>query len=272
MIRVRRLFTTISIVVTMITILTLNGCNAEPQYPPEQMQEQVSPLGEKLHEEYNKFLARHVKDGFVDYAELKNDEGMLDKYLQSINNTNPEALETENEQLAYWINAYNAFTLKLILNYYPDIKSIKDISDFPIPKRWKARIYAAGGKRYSLNEIEHEILRKRFKEPRVHFAIVCASKSCPDLTGEAYMPDKIDEQLSNAAKRFLSDTSKGLKINHDNVVYLSQILSWFEEDFVNAEGSIIRFVKKYAAPEITGKLSEDMKIRYMDYDWSLNGK
>ncbi len=158
-----------------------------------------------LHEPYDKLLRAYVKNGWVNYKAFKQQEARLDAYLKTLAQTDPAKL-TKSERLAYWINAYNAFTIKLILRRYPKIKSIKDI-----PGRWDRREWTAGGKTYSLGEIEHQILRKRFNEPRIHFALVCASKSCPDLPSEAYTAKRLERQLTAAAKQFLADTKKGFR-------------------------------------------------------------
>ena len=230
-----------------------------------------------LHEPYDKLLRAHVKNGWVNYKAFKQQEARLDAYLKTLAQTDPAKL-TKSERLAYWINAYNAFTIKLILRRYPKIKSIKDI-----PGRWDRREWTAGGKTYSLGEIEHQILRKRFNEPRIHFAIVCASKSCPDLPSEAYTAKRLDRQLTAAAKRFLADTKKGLQTRrekgflwgHNNYVYLSSIFNWFAEDFEKHGGSVIAFIKPYVSKKqraFLEKHKDDFSIRYLDYDWSLNGK
>ncbi len=236
-------------------------------------EEQEPPAA--LHAPYDRLLGAHVKDGMVDYAGLKKEEKGLDAYLETIGKTDPSRL-SRNEQLALWINAYNAFTLKLILRKCP-VKSIKDI-----PSRWDTEEWTVGGKKYSLEHIEHKILRK-MGEPRIHFAIVCASKSCPDLASEAYLPGKIEEQLTAAAKRFLANKSKGLSTSMESgwfggkkpVARLSKIFSWFSGDFERGSASVIDFVLPHA-PEDAQKFiranRKEIEVEYLNYDWSLNGK
>ena len=142
---------------------------------------------------------------------------------------------SKEQKLAYWINAYNALTIDLILQNYP-LKSIKDID-----KPWDQRLWKFGDKWLSLNDIEHQILRK-MDEPRIHFAIVCASVYCPKLQNEAFIAEKIDSQLSKATSEFLSDTSKNFI--SQNSLEISKIFQWFSKDF-KENGSMIKFLNKY---------------------------
>lgn len=238
---------------------------------------QQAAVGPGRHAVFSQLLEDHVRDGVVDYAALKRREAELDRYLASLAATDPGRL-SRDEQLALWINAYNAFTLKLILRHYPGIESIKDI-----PQRWSTREWDVGGQLYSLEAIEHEILRKRFTEPRIHFAINCASRSCPDLASEAYTAERLETQLNRAATRFLSDPDKGLRTRreagllygHNHYVYVSKIFDWFEEDFEKAAGSVSAYVAPFATAADRAFLHEhadDLSVRYLDYDWSLNGR
>jgi hypothetical protein len=219
-----------------------------------------------------------VRDGVVDYTGLKKDEESLDSYLEELDRLDPSMLDRDG-QLAFWINAYNAFTLKLILDYYPGIGSIKEI---PSGKRWKARLWSVNGQMYSLDDIEHKILRV-MDEPRIHFSIVCASYSCPDLMGEAYVPERIDEQLDRAAREFLANSEKGLHVAEEegliwgtnHVLYLSKIFDWFGEDFEEVSGSVVDFVVPHVSEDVKKFILDnksELKIRHLDYDWSLNGE
>ena len=230
-----------------------------------------------LHAPFDKMLSAYVKDGWVSYKEFKKNESKLDEYLAALGRTDPSGLST-NDRLALWINAYNAYTIKLILRRYPGIKSIKDI-----PGRWDLADWTVGGKKYSLNDMEHKILRKDFAEPRIHFAIVCASKSCPDLVSHAYLGSKLDAQLTAATRSFLANTEKGLLARrekgsvwgHNNNVYLSKIFKWFSGDFKKKSGSVVAFVKPYlseANRTFIDKHSDKLSTKYMDYSWTLNGE
>ena len=216
------------------------------------------------HEKWNKLLHKYVSEkGFVNYQGFKNDP-LFNQYLNELSNHPPQRNWSKNEKLAYWINAYNAFTIKLILDNYP-VKSIKDIGGtFGSP--WDVEFIQIAGRTYNLNQIEHEILRKQFNEPRIHFAIVCASISCPKLRNEAYVPEKLNEQLNDQAKDFINDPSKNYI--SANSVKLSQIFNWFKADFTKNGQSIIDFINQYANVKINPKA----KISYLKYNWNLNGK
>lgn len=176
---------------------------------------------------------------------------------------------TEAQQMAYWINAYNAYTVKLILNHYP-VKSIKDIGPgFQVTfvnTPWDIKFFEIGDKKYDLNKIEQGTLRKRFKDdPRFHFALVCAAKSCPDLQKEAYIPEILDEQLRDQGKQFINNPAKN-KIISANEAQLSPYFDWYKKDFKRGDDTVVDWVNEYATTE----LNKDAKITYMDYDWSLN--
>lgn len=209
------------------------------------------------HSYWNNLLQKHVSSkGLVNYKGFKSDRNELINYITYLGMHTPQGSWTKADKLAYWINAYNAMTIDLILRYYP-INSIKDIN-----KPWEQRFWKLGEKWYNLNEIEHEILRK-MDEPRIHFAIVCASISCPKLQNEAFMPLNIDEQLTNATKDFLSDSERN-NISKDHLK-LSKIFQWFAKDFKQT-GSLINFLNQYS--EIT--ISDKAKKNFKDYNWNLN--
>jgi hypothetical protein len=206
---------------------------------------------------WNKLLQKHVNTlGEVNYKAIKSDTQLLESSLNEFSKTQPKDSWSKNEKLAYWINAYNAFTIKLIVDNYP-IKSIKDIKN-----PWDEKFIPIGKTLMSLNEIEHDILRK-MNEPRIHFAIVCASISCPKLLNEAYLPSKLDLQLTVATEAFLSDKTKN-SISQ-NEIKLSKIFKWFSEDFTQ-NGTLIDFLNQYTNIEI----SANAKKSFNDYNWDLN--
>jgi len=237
----------------------------------------VPAEGTGIHELFDGLLRAYVHDGVVDYGCFQVHERQLDDYLRVLADVDLSEL-SRGEQLALWINAYNAFTIKLVLSRYPKISSIKDI-----PGRWDGKDWTVGGQKYySLDEIENEILRKQFHEPRIHFAIVCASKSCPDLAAEAYVDTRLDAQLDRAAHRFVADPLKGSKIARGtsplgrsvDKLYLSSIFKWFRADF-EREGSLVDFVMPYLTGDerfFVEEANNDPPIAFLDYDWSLNGK
>ena len=217
---------------------------------------------------YAELLKKYVKDGVVNYRGLKNEESVLDKYLKILEEVDSKRL-SHNEQFAFYINAYNSWTIKLILSGYPGVKSIKELGSlFKSP--WKKKICRIDGKIIALDDIEHSILRPEFKDPRVHFAINCAAKSCPPLRSEPYRWGEIDQQLDEMTRAFINDL-ENYRLE-DHTLYVSSIFKWFAEDF---NEDIIGFFLKYAKGDLKGQLDvnkEKIKVNYLDYNWSLNGK
>ena len=213
-------------------------------------------------------LKEYVKDGVVDYAGFKKDELRLDAYLKVLEGVNPGTLD-RNAQFAFYVNAYNAWTIKLILSGYPGVESIKDLgSVFKSP--WKKEIVRIDGDLVTLDHVEHEILRPRFKDARVHFAINCASKGCPPLFTEPYQGDILEQQLDAVTGAFLNDPDYNRL--DGNTLYVSRIFKWFKEDF---NKDIVGFFLKNAKGPLRERLEAgkgSIKIKYLDYDWSLNGK
>ncbi|WP_209332640.1 DUF547 domain-containing protein [Lunatimonas salinarum] len=228
-------------------------------------QQGTSPPSHAL---FDKLLQKHVSEaGSVDYAGFRADRAQLEEYLALLSEQAPDRQTwSEAEQLAYWINAYNAFTVKLIIDHYP-VKSIRDIGpklSIPLVQTvWHLEFFEIGGQKASLDEIEHAILRKEFEEPRIHFAINCASISCPALAREAYTADRLEEQLEQAARRFINDPTRN-RIQSRRVE-ISEIFSWFKGDFTKS-GSLIDFLNRYADV----KIHSDARIGYLPYDWNLN--
>ena len=213
---------------------------------------------------FDSLLQKNVdKTGRVDYQSLKNNETLLDNYLAYIQNNEPTKNWSSNKKKAFWINTYNAYTIKIILNNYP-LKSIRDIK-IDGKTAWKIPFVKVGQKRYTLDQIEHKILRKKFNDPRIHVGINCASVSCPRLWDFAFTEDNIASSLDNLMKVFINDTTRN-KISKNNVA-LSEIFNWFSKDFIK-NGTIISYLNTYAAI----KISEKASIKYLTYDWSLNKK
>jgi hypothetical protein len=223
------------------------------------------------HEILDKLLKKNVTTaGIVNYKAFIKDSLELNTYLHLISATPPdEKTWSKYEQMVYWINAYNAYTIKLIIKYYP-IKSIKDIgSSIQIPfvnTPWDIKFITIGKEKMDLNNIEHGHLRKKFDDPRVHMALVCASKSCPILLNEAYDPKRFDDQLARQTKAFLADPFRN-KLSASKP-QLSMIFKWYGMDFTKNGGSVRDFVNTYSDV----KIKPDAKISYIDYDWGLNEK
>ena len=218
------------------------------------------------HSDFTLLLQKHVDTaGWVDYKGFKLDEAILDAYLEKISANPPNGEQwSEQDKLAYWINAYNAFTIKLITNHYP-VASIKDIKKgIPfINSVWDLKFFEIGSVKMDLNTIEHSILRKQFDEPRIHFAINCASVSCPRLRNTAYTASQIDLELTEAARSFLNDPLRNQISNQE--IKISKIFKWFRGDFIQSSG-LIDFLNVYAPVKIHSKA----KIQFLDYDWRLN--
>ncbi len=217
--------------------------------------------------------------GLVDYAGLKASPARLDAFLKQVEgispHTNLAAFPGEAAALAYWLNAYNAWMLRAVLDAYP-VDSVMDIGDDPGVFDAKGRI--CGGRDLSLNGIEHEIVRKEFLEPRVHFALNCASMGCPRLPAEAFTPARLDAQLEREARRFFDDPTH-LDVDPEiKTVYLSSILDWYGEDFVRwltevkgiEEPSLLDYVKIYAPEELASQIGDDFSVEFLDYGWGLN--
>ena len=205
----------------------------------------------KTHQIWNELLEKNVYKGNVNYKGFVSEKDKLQKYLDALSKEAPKRNWSKDEKLAYWINAYNAFTIKLIIDNYPT-KSIKDLGGaiYKVNTPWDIKFIEIEGKKYDLNNIEHNILRKEFDEPRIHFAINCASVSCPNLRNEAYVANKLEKQLEEQTYSFINDSSKN-KITSEKAE-LSKIFSWFKGDFTK-NGSLEDFINKYAKVKITSQ-------------------
>ena len=211
---------------------------------------------------FNDLLQEHVTaDGFVDYTSFNKEK--LERYLSYLERTSPEVTWSENKQKAFWINAYNAYTIKKILEYDAliSIVNIKENNQ----TAWKIPFAKVGGKTYTLDYIEHEILRKNLFDPRIHVGVNCASNSCPKLGNIAFTEENIEATLENLMKAFINDSTKN-KITK-NKLQISSIFDWFQEDFIK-NGTVIEYLNTYSKTTINKKIA----IHYLKYDWSLNGK
>lgn len=224
-----------------------------------------------IHESWNQILAASVRDGVVNYSGLKEnqaDRKKLDAYLDELCKSDISAF-SRAQRLAFWINAYNAFTIKLILNHYP-VRSIKDI-----PHAWDQKAWCAAGERLSLNDIENIKLRQELKEPRIHFALVCASKGCPDLQTSAYRADSLNKMLDDTARSFFQQPKnfQAEKSGSTVIVYLSRIFQWYGNDFGKTDKERIAFMLPFLPKDAAAAITQAQKIeiKYIAYDWSLNG-
>jgi hypothetical protein len=241
---------------------------------------------DRTHAGYDRLLKRFVTDGRVDYKGLKADGGALDHYLDGVAGVSEATFNAwgEADRLAFLINLYNAATLKLILNHYP-VDSIKDIGGF-FKGPWSQPAVRLFGGTITLDNLEHDIIRKQYDEPRIHLALVCAAKSCPPLRSEAYVGPSLDAQLDDQTRRFLASPA-GFRIDRSrNTVYFSSVFKWYGEDFVgefspssgftgldDTERAVANFCSRYL-PATAGDYLKvgGYSVKYLDYDWSLNGK
>lgn len=201
--------------------------------------------------------------GKVNYLGLKQVEDQLDQYLNSLSQNPPNTQWPESEQMAYWINAYNAFTIKLILIHYP-VASIKEIKtlDPDISSPWHIEFFSIGQEKFNLHKIEHEILRKQFKDPRIHFAINCASNSCPILLNTAYNATELNTQLNHQTHQFLTDPNKNQPSNPNRKI--SKLFEWYPSDF-NQDPAFRELLQRHDI-----RLDASNSPDFLEYDWSLN--
>ncbi len=216
----------------------------------------------------------------VNYQQLQANRQKLDRFNQSLARVNSENYNSwsDREKLAFLINAYNSFTLQSIIDQNPLKKSIRDI-----PGVWRRRKFAIAELEKTLDNIEHDIIRKDFNEPRIHMALVCAAMSCPILRNEAYTSEKLDVQLDDQTKKFIT-SDRGFKIDRkQKIVYLSSIFKWYGQDWIASYGienkftgskkekAVLNFISQYLNPQDRQYLEEGQyKISYLNYDWSLN--
>ena len=220
------------------------------------------------HKLFGELLQKHVLDGNVNYAGFKSEEDKLDQYLALLQRVDPKTL-ARKEQFAFYTNVYNAWTIKQILTKYTGIESIKELGVFNTGP-WKKKVVRLSGENVSLDHVEHDILRPRFKDPRVHFAINCAAKSCPPLRSEPFVAEKLDQQLDDVTRSFINNP-KSYRLEGRNL-HVSRIFKWFSEDF---DEDALGFYIKYANEALKKKLETNPKkinIKYLAYDWTLNGK
>jgi len=208
---------------------------------------------------WDTFLKKYVSaTGDVDYKSIKANKKELDAITKTFSAASVLPSWSKNDQLAFWINAYNAFTIDLIVNNYP-LKSIQGLDG---GKPWDVKRINIGGKKYSLNNIENDIIRPQFKDARIHFAVNCAAKSCPPILNGAFFGKPLDTQLDEVTKKFINN--KKYQTITSSKITLSKIFDWYRVDF----GDIVTFINKYS----NVKVNKSATIAYKDYDWALNGK
>jgi hypothetical protein len=225
------------------------------------------------HSRFDQVLKAYVNDqGLVDYNGIAEDQAFT-AYIESLQSTDLDSMSRDG-QLAFWINAYNAVTLDKVIKWKPK----KSVRETLIPGVWTStkffttRENTVAGKRLSQDDIEHEILRKQFNDPRIHFAIICASSSCPPLPRFAYTEENVQPKLEEETRKYIN-SERGTRIDlAENTLYLSKLFDWFAGDFESKAGSVRDFIKPYLDEKTLAFLERGPKIAYLDYDWSLNAQ
>ncbi len=211
---------------------------------------------------WNSLLETHVSEkGIVDYKGFQAEQTKLNSYLEYLQTTTPNSTWSANKKKAFWMNAYNAYTVKLILDNYP----LKSITKIRIKGKdaWNTPFANVGGKIYTLNAIEHEILRKIYKDPRIHVGVNCASFSCPPLANFAFTEQNVEASLEKLMKQFINDSNRNTLTSEK--IYLSKIFDWYKGDFTQNQ-KLVEYINNYTDIELTKKT----KVRYLEYNWSLN--
>ncbi len=211
------------------------------------------------HSAWDALLRKYVSaSGVVNYKGIRAEKAKLQAYLNKLSAGVPST-NSRTEKMAFWINAYNAFTVKLILDNYPT----SSITQLKGGKPWDAKFVKIGSQTYSLNQIEHEILRKQYFDARLHFVLVCAAQSCPKLLNKAYTASNLYAEMDKQARYFINNPSKN-KLSA-SAAQVSKLFDWYKDDFTK-KGSLISFINKYS----NVKLGSGAKVSYLSYDWALN--
>lgn len=264
--------TTLSILVLVCGVLV--GCG-QPTPTTEAVTTETTTTvtGDTARAAWGRVLSSFARDGGIDYAALQAQPEDLETFLDSLAEVRPEALDPD-EALAFWSNAYNAVVLRHVLDRYPAIESVKAEDGF-----FDSLTFPVAGAERTLDDIESQ--GRALGDPRIHFAVVCASTSCPDLLDEPFRGEEIDEQLGRLTRRFLADPTKGLRFDRDSgTLWLSSIFKWYAGDFTGgstvvaffSRGSVADWVRAQLPPEIAAEIGDVAKVRYLDYDWGLNDR
>lgn len=278
--------------VAIILLALLFGCTTiRPASIPDHM---LAPPLVFSHDDFDRVLQRYVDDqGLVDYARLKDDPEDIDRYYLLLSTYSPDShpslFPTEQSKLAYWINAYNAAVIKTVLNYYP-ISSVEDVEPpkalFFFPDKSGFFLFQRltfGGETTSLYYLENGVIRKRFRDPRIHFAINCAARGCPRLPRRPFTAQHLNDQLDRETRKFLSE-ERNLRVDHqEKTIYLSSIFDWYESDFLDwymgrypeQEATLPNYVALYLSEKESTELRRNAgsyEVRFIPYDWRLNDK
>ncbi|MSR42942.1 MAG: DUF547 domain-containing protein [Pedosphaera sp.] len=253
-------FTTLSLAFLLLSQGCSENSTKAPAAVPFDHQQQT----------FARVLKAVVRNGQVDYTLLRRQRDELETALDAAAAVSRDAFAgwTPNQQLSFLLNVYNAQILALLADH-PEAKSIKDLGGLrPVWNLPTARLF---GKKWSLDELEHEFIRKQFKNPSVHFALVCGAKGCPPLRTEPYSAAELETQFQEQARQFLGDTLKNQVDVKKRVVHLSPLFKWYREDFGKSDAQLLEFVARHLPPELAAELGKGgFTIEYTDYDWSVN--
>ena len=231
----------------------------------------AAPAFDTSHQLFSDLLRGHLTNGLVNYTALTRDPRCLDDYLASTASVCREQFDqwSREDRLAFLINVYNAATLQLVRNNYP-VSSIRKIGGlFTSP--WKIRSVRLWGDQWTLDQLEHDILRKEYKEPRLHFALVCAARGCPPLRTTAYVGSTLNEALDEQGRLFFAQSAKNRVDADHGILWLSPIFDWYGKDFLVDDKSLPQVLSRWMSPSDAAVVnSRELKVRFTDYDWSLN--
>ncbi len=223
------------------------------------------------HSLYDSVLKTHVQEGLVDYKNLKKDK-RLDEYLEKLKTAKMDQLVSRNDKLAFWTNAYNAYTLKLITNYYP-LSSIMDIKEPGFSDAWDIPLAHVAGNTYTLDQVENSIIRHNWPDPRIHYALVCAAQSCPQLRSEAYTAELLEAQFNNQAEWFMKNRNQfDLK---NRKAELSKVYEWYAVDFGKNTTEALETLIPHVDDSLAKNLEKDARkwtVSFSEWDWKLNEK
>jgi hypothetical protein len=253
---------TLQVVVTILTIFAIANSH-----------HQIAQAANFDHSKFDQILKTYVDtEGRVDYNGIAADRA-FNEYMRSLETAKADTLSRDG-QLAFWINAYNAVTIDKVIKWKPK----KSVRETFVPGLWTgtkfftSREHTVAGQRLSQDDIEHEILRKRFQDPRIHFAINCASSGCPPLPQVAYTAENVQARLEDETRKYLH-SKRGLQIDYvENTIMLSKLFDWFAGDFESKSGSVVNFIKPYLDDKAMAFLDRKPKMSYLEYDWALNSK
>jgi hypothetical protein len=259
--------------------LVVLACAWSPPEREVRAQEPARAGFDQAHTLWTEVLKANVKGDRFDYKALLENRGKLDQYLGELQSVTRDEFErwTKEQRCAFWINAYNAYTVHLVIKNYP-LESIKDVGGL-LRSVWDKSFIPLGQlfpgeekKELSLNNIEHDVLRPKFKDARIHAAINCASRSCPPLRAEAFVADRLDAQLDEQVRAWLGDATRNRFERDKKRIQISQIFQWFHEDFERDKGSVRAWVETYAPAKEAEwlKLEKNVDVSYLDYSWKLN--